>query len=107
MTVWRMLAWLGRQVAALAKGRELIQQRDPCSSCHRFVGGVAPHKFRSPERERLLRQSRQLLHLQHLQDWPVLHSPVAAFLKWPKILDIQTDICILVHRYVRISLLGN
>jgi hypothetical protein len=24
---------------------------------------VAPHKFRSPQRERLLRQSRQLLHL--------------------------------------------
>lgn len=62
-----MLAWLGRQVAALAKGRELIQQRDPCSSCHRFVGGVAPHKFRSPERERLLRQSRQLLHL--IAEW--------------------------------------
>jgi hypothetical protein len=58
-----MLAWLGGQVAALAEGRRLIQQRCPNSTCHRFAGAVAPHKFRSPQREQLLRQSRQLLHL--------------------------------------------
>jgi hypothetical protein len=58
-----MLAWLGGQYAALAEGRRLIQQRCPDSTCHRFVGAVAPHKFRSPQREQLLRQSRQLLHL--------------------------------------------
>jgi hypothetical protein len=58
-----MLAWLGCQCAALAEGRRLIQQRCPDSTCHRFVGAVAPHKFRSPQRERLLRQSRQILHL--------------------------------------------
>jgi hypothetical protein len=28
---------------------------------------VAPHKFRSPQRERLLRRSRQLLHL--IAEW--------------------------------------
>jgi len=62
-TVWRLLTWMGCQLAALAAGRELIQQRDPSSACHRFVGAVAPHKFRSSQREQLLRQSRQLLHL--------------------------------------------
>jgi hypothetical protein len=62
-TLWRLLTWMGRQWVALAVGRALIQQRDPSSTCHRFVGAVAPHKFRSPQREQLLRQSRQLLHL--------------------------------------------
>ena len=62
-TVRRMLTWLGCQLAALSAGRELILQRDPSSLCHRFVGAVAPHKFRSPQREQLLRQSRQLLHV--------------------------------------------
>ena len=62
-TLWRLLTWMGCQLAALAAGRELIQQRDSASTCHRFVGAVAPHKFRSPQREQLLRQSRQLLHL--------------------------------------------
>jgi hypothetical protein len=31
----------------------------------------------------------------------------AVSLHWPKIFDIQTDICILVHIYVRLFLLGN
>jgi len=62
-SVWRMLTWMGCQLVALSAGRELILQRDPSSTCHRFVGAVAPHKFRSPQREQLLRQSRQLLHL--------------------------------------------
>lgn len=62
-TIWQMLAWLGGQVAALAKGRELIQQQAPSSTCHRFVGAVAPHKSRSPQRECCLRRSRQLLQL--------------------------------------------
>ena len=62
-TVWRMLTWLGGQLVALATGRQSIQQRDPCSTCHRFDGAVAPHKFRSPPRGQLLRQSRQVLHL--------------------------------------------
>ena len=66
-TVWRMLTWLGSQLAALTAGRELIQERIPPPPCHRFVGAVAPHKFRSPQRERSLRRSRQLLHL--IAEW--------------------------------------
>ena len=66
-TIWRMLGWLGSQVAALLVGRRLIQEQHPSSTCHRFVGAVAPHKFRSRKRERLLRHSRQLLHL--IAEW--------------------------------------
>ena len=66
-TIWRMLGWLGGQLAALLTGRRLLQEQHPGSTCHRFVGAVAPHKFRSPQRERLLRQSRQLLHL--IAEW--------------------------------------
>ena len=66
-TIWRMLGWLGGQVAALLVGRRLIQERHPSSTCHRFVGGVAPHKFRSRKREQLLRHSRQLLQL--IAEW--------------------------------------
>jgi hypothetical protein len=62
-----MLGWLGCQLAALAEGRRLIQQHRSDSTCHRFAGAVAPHKFRSPQRERLLRQSRQLLFL--IAEW--------------------------------------
>jgi hypothetical protein len=67
MTVWRMLSWLGGQLAALAVGRRLIRQRDSNSTCHRFVGGVAPHKFRSRHRAELLQQSRQLLQV--VDEW--------------------------------------
>jgi len=62
-TVWRMLSWMGSQLAALTAGRQLVQQRNPSSTCHRVVGAVAPRKFRSRQREQLLRQSRQLLNL--------------------------------------------
>jgi hypothetical protein len=62
-----MLTWIGCQLAALTTGRQLILQRNPASTCHRFVGAVAPHKFRSPQRGQLLRQSRQLLHL--IAEW--------------------------------------
>jgi hypothetical protein len=62
-TIWWMLTWLGAQLAALATGRQLVQQRNPSSTGHRFLGAVAPHKFRSRQRELLLRRSRQLLHL--------------------------------------------
>ena len=62
-TLWWMLAWLGAQVAALAEGRQLVQQQHPGSTCHRFVGAVAPDKFRSRQRELSLCRSRQLLHL--------------------------------------------
>lgn len=70
MTVWRMLTWLGCQLAALAEGRRLIQQQNPQSTCHRFAGLVAPHKFRSPQRKQVLCRSRQLLHL--IAEWEAL-----------------------------------
>jgi hypothetical protein len=66
-TIWRMVGWLGGQLAALLTGRRLLQEQHPASTCHRFVGAVAPHKFRSPQRACLLRQSRQLLHL--IAEW--------------------------------------
>jgi len=62
-TIWCMLTWLGSQCAALTHGRQQIQGHDPGSTCHRFVGAVAPHKFRSPQREQVLHCSRQLLYL--------------------------------------------
>jgi hypothetical protein len=71
-TIWRMLTWLGSQCAALAHGRQQIQDRNPGSTCHRFVGAVAPHKFRSPQREQVLRCSRQQLHL--IAEWEKLFS---------------------------------
>lgn len=71
-TIWCMLTWLGAQCAALATGRQLIQERHPASSCHRFVGTVAPQKFRSPQRQRLLGCARQLLHLG--AEWESLFS---------------------------------
>jgi hypothetical protein len=69
-TIWRMLSWLGSQLAALMAGRQSVQGRNPRSTCHRFVGAVGPHKFRSPQREQLLRQSRQLIHL--IAEWEEL-----------------------------------
>ena len=48
-------------------GRELFLQEGPSSTCHRFVGAVAPHKFHSPQRELSLRPSHQLLHV--IAEW--------------------------------------
>jgi hypothetical protein len=66
------VAWLGAQCAALALGRQQIQDRHPASTCHRFPGAVAPQKFRSPQREQVLRRARQLLHL--IAEWETLFS---------------------------------
>ena len=62
-TIWRSITWLGVQVAALSTGLRLLIRHDPTASCHRFVGSVAPHKFRGLQREQKLRHARQLLHL--------------------------------------------
>ncbi len=62
-TIWCMVAWMGVQSAALAAGRQQIQERNPASTCHRFLGAVAPQKFRSPQRGQVLCRARQLLHL--------------------------------------------
>jgi hypothetical protein len=62
-TLWRTLTWLGAQLPALRRGQELLLQQNPASLCHRFDGAVAPHKFRSRQREQSLCQARRLLHL--------------------------------------------
>ena len=67
-TIWRMLSWLGCQIVALQTGRKLLDQHDPTSSAHRFVGAVAPQKYRSPQRANCLRTARSLLHLIDLWD---------------------------------------
>jgi hypothetical protein len=66
-TIWRMLTWIGCQLPALAEGRQMIRDRNPSSDCHRFQGAVAPHKFRSPQRQQLLCQASQLLHV--MAEW--------------------------------------
>lgn len=62
-TPWRWITYLSMQVIALQLGLDLWQQHDPGSSLHRFMGAVAPHKFRSPERGQALRTARRLLYL--------------------------------------------
>ena len=71
-TVWCMLAWMGMQSAAMAAGRQQIQQCSPASICHRFLGAVAPQKFRSPQRRQTLCRARQLLHL--IAEWEGVFS---------------------------------
>jgi hypothetical protein len=62
-TIWRMLSWLGSRLAAFCAGTPFIQDHVQGSTCHPVLDALAPHKFRSLERQRLLCQSRQLLHL--------------------------------------------
>ena len=62
-TLWRFLLFLGTQTVALQMGLQLYSEHDPLSSLHRFVGAVAPHKYRSPQRAEILRSARRLLHL--------------------------------------------
>ena len=53
-TVWQVLAWLGSQTAALETALALLSQHDPADDLHRFVGAVAPRKYRSPQRRDIL-----------------------------------------------------
>lgn len=62
-TLWRFLAFLGLQTAALQTGLQLWSEHDPLSRMHRFVGAVAPHKYRSEQRREILQTGRRLLHL--------------------------------------------
>ncbi len=62
-TLWRFLQFLGTQSAALQHGLQLSSEHDPLSTLHRFVGAVAPHKYRSQQRAEMLRTARRLLHL--------------------------------------------
>ena len=62
-TLWRFLSFLGAQVVALRQGLDLWSEHDPLLTLHRFLGNVAPHKYRSPQRDDTLRTGRRLLHL--------------------------------------------
>ena len=62
-TIWHLLTWLGSQTAALQVGLSLLSQQDPADELHRFLGAVAPRKYRSPERQAVLTTARRLLHL--------------------------------------------
>ena len=57
-----LLAWAARS-SRCAWVSQLWGEHDPQSAFHRFVGAVAPHKYRSPAREQNLKTARQLLHL--------------------------------------------
>ncbi len=67
-TLWRFLLFLGTQSVALQLGLQLYGEHDPLSTLHRFVGAVAPHKYRSHQRAEVLRTARRLLHLQNHWD---------------------------------------
>jgi hypothetical protein len=72
--LWRFLAFLGTQVTSLQTGLQLLSEREPLSTLHRFLGAVAPHKYRSPQRGEDLRTARRLLHL--LDQWDrTFHEP--------------------------------
>lgn len=62
-TLWRFIGFLGAQVAALHIGMQLWIEHDPLTTLHRFVGAVAPHKYRSEQRHQILRTARRLLML--------------------------------------------
>jgi hypothetical protein len=62
-TLWRFLGFLGAQTIAFQFGLKLLSERGPRCALHRFVGAVAPHKYRSPPRGEILRNARRLLHL--------------------------------------------
>lgn len=62
-TLWRFLLFLGTQTVALRHGLEIWSEHDPLSRLHRFLGPVAPHKYRSSQRAETLRTARRLLHL--------------------------------------------
>ncbi len=62
-TIWHLLNWLGSQTAALQTALSLLSQNDPTDELHRFVGDVAPQKYRSSERRDILTTARRLLHV--------------------------------------------
>jgi hypothetical protein len=69
-TIWRMLGWLGSQVAALLVGIPPIPHGNQQPTLHPLPGTVAPHKSRSRERELVLCQSHQLLQLMAKRENP-------------------------------------
>lgn len=65
--IWRMIGWLGGLALALDEARAMILQQNADSICHRFEGGVDPHKTRSPQRLTTLETARQLLQI--IPEW--------------------------------------
>lgn len=58
---WRFIGWLGSLAWALNRGREMLLEVNPHSTCHRISGSVDPFKARSEERMATLETARQLL----------------------------------------------
>jgi len=62
-TLWRFLLFMGLQTVALQEGIKLLNEHDPLATPHRFVGFVAPQKYRSELRCEILSRARRLLDL--------------------------------------------
>jgi len=60
-TVWRWVGELGKNAARLREALEVVARRDPCSDLHRVVLVIRPAKFRSPEREEVIKTAALLL----------------------------------------------
>jgi hypothetical protein len=58
---WRFIGWLGSLTWALCRGREMLLESNPSSTCHRVSGSVDPFKARSDQRLATLETARQLL----------------------------------------------
>lgn len=58
---WRFIGWLGSLTWALCRGRQMLLEWNPNSTCHRTSGSVDPFKARSDERMATLETARQLL----------------------------------------------
>lgn len=64
---WRFIGWLGSLSWALNRGREMLLELNPNSTCHRVSGSVDPFKARSDERLATLETARQLLRM--IPEW--------------------------------------
>jgi hypothetical protein len=64
---WRFIGWLGSLTWALCRGREMLLELNPNSTCHRASGSVDPFKARSDERMATLETARQLLRM--IPEW--------------------------------------
>lgn len=60
-TLWHWLSWLSELPNTLAAASALIRQKDPGCTLHREPWAVAPHKYRSQQRQHQLQQAMRLL----------------------------------------------
>lgn len=84
-TLWRFLLFLGMQTTALQLGLQVWSEHDPLSTVHRFVGAVAPHKYRSEQRQQILFTARRLLHLIDCWDRTFAESFFPRFATRPRV----------------------